>query len=61
VLDADAFNAFKQTDLFNQDLAGKFRKYLLGLSGTDDTMKLYRQFRGQEPEIQPLLNRRGLN
>jgi len=61
VLDADAFNAFKQTDLFNQELAGKFRKYLLGLSGTDDTMKLYRQFRGQEPEIQPLLNRRGLN
>ena len=61
VLDADAFNAFKQTDLFNQDLANKFRKYVLGLSGTDDIMKLYRQFRGQDPEIQPLLDRRGLN
>jgi peptidyl-dipeptidase Dcp len=61
VLDADAFNAFKQTDLFNQELAGKFRKYVLGLSGTDDIMKLYRQFRGQDPEIQPLLERRGLN
>jgi peptidyl-dipeptidase Dcp len=61
VLDADAFNAFKQTDLFNQDLAQKFRKYVLGLSGTDDIMELYRQFRGQDPDIQPLLERRGLN
>jgi peptidyl-dipeptidase Dcp len=61
VLDADAFQAFKETDLYNQELAGKFRKYVLGLSGSQDAMDLYREFRGKNPEIQPLLDRRGLN
>ncbi|MCK4894563.1 MAG: M3 family metallopeptidase, partial [Calditrichia bacterium] len=46
VLDADAFQAFKDTNLFNQELATRFRKYVLGLSGTQDAMESYREFRG---------------
>ncbi len=60
VLDADAFQAFKYTDLFNQELANRFRKYVLGLSGTQDAMESYREFRGQDPQIEPLLVKRGL-
>ncbi len=62
VLDSDAFQAFKDSgDLFDQELAAKFRKYVLGLSGTEDAMEIYRQFRGQDPSIEPLLVKRGLN
>jgi len=61
VLDADAFDAFKQSgDLFNPVLAAKFRT-LLTKSGSDEGMTIYKNFRGQEPSIEPLLKRRGLN
>ncbi len=60
LLDADAFNAFKQTgDIFNKDLAAKFRKYCLAECGEAETMSQYRKFRGQEPSIEPLLEKRG--
>ena len=62
VLDADAFDAFKQSgDIFNKDLAVKFRKYCLQESGDDEGMIQYRKFRGQDPAVEPLLKRRGLN
>lgn len=62
VLDADAFNAFKSSgNIYNKDLAAKFRKFCLKESGDDDGMVQYKKFRGQEPSIDPLLNRRGLN
>jgi peptidyl-dipeptidase Dcp len=61
VLDADAFNAFKTSgDLFNKDLATKFRRYCLAECGNDDGMKQYMKFRGQQPTIEPLLVKRGL-
>lgn len=61
VLDADAFAAFEKTgDVFNQELASKFRKYILSAGGTEDAMELYKKFRGSEPGIEPLLKRRGL-
>ena len=61
VLDADAFNAFVQTgDVYNEEYAAKYRKYILASGGTDDSMELYKQFRGQDPNIESLLNRRGL-
>lgn len=61
VLDADAFNAFKSSgDIYNKDLAVKFRKYCLAESGDDDGMVQYRKFRGQDPSVEPLLKRRGL-
>jgi peptidyl-dipeptidase Dcp len=61
VLDADAFQAFKETgDVFDQKTAKAFREYILERGGTDEPMKLYVQFRGKEPGIDPLLERRGL-
>jgi peptidyl-dipeptidase Dcp len=62
VLDADAFDAFvKSGDIYNQELAAKFRKYCLKESGDDEGMVQYRKFRGQDPSIDPLLTKRGLN
>lgn len=60
VLDADAFQAFKETDLFNKDLARSFRENILAKGGTEEPMVLYKRFRGKEPSIEPLLERRGL-
>jgi len=61
VLDADAFDAFKKSgDIFNKDLAAKFRKYCLAEGGEDEGMVQYRLFRGQDPSVEPLLIRRGL-
>ncbi|HCY42965.1 MAG TPA: peptidase M3 [Prolixibacteraceae bacterium] len=60
VLDADAFDAFEQSgDLFNPEYAAKFRT-LLSKCGSDEGMAIYKNFRGQEPSIEPLLKRRGL-
>ena len=61
VLDADAFDAFKSSgDIYNHQLAARFRKYCLAESGNDEGMVQYRKFRGQDPSIDPLLKRRGL-
>jgi peptidyl-dipeptidase Dcp len=61
ILDADAFQYFQDSgDLFNKEIAAKFRKYALGLSGTEDAAEIYRKFRGKDPEIEPLLIRKGL-
>lgn len=60
VLDADAFEAFRETSLFDENTALAFRKNILERGGTEDPMLLYRQFRGKEPSIEPLLKRRGL-
>lgn len=61
VLDADAFEAFKETgDLFNPDVARAFRTNVLERGGTADPMELYLNFRGKQPGIEPLLRNRGL-
>jgi len=59
VLDADAFAAFKEVGVFNKELAGRYRK-MLSLGGSKPGMELYVEFRGQEPEIEPLLIKKGL-
>jgi len=59
VLDADAFQAFKETDLYNRELAASFRKNLLS-RGSTDMMGQYVKFRGAEPKVDALLKRRGL-
>ena len=60
VLDTDAFAAFKESgDLFNPELAAKFRT-LLAKSGSDEGMTIYRNFRGQDPSTEYLLEKRGL-
>ena len=60
VLDADAFDAFKEHGLFDPETALAFRKNILEKGGTEDPMKLYMQFRGQEPDASAMLRRKGL-
>jgi peptidyl-dipeptidase Dcp len=61
VLDADAFDAYKETgDIFNQEVAKSFRTNILERGNSDEPMKLYLNFRGKEPGIEPLLKNRGL-
>ena len=61
VLDCDAYEAFKETgDIFNQEVADKFRKYILTPGGIDDGMTMYHNFRGQDPKVDALLRNRGL-
>ncbi|CAD7810833.1 Oligopeptidase A [Chryseobacterium aquaeductus] len=56
VLDADAFQYFKETGIFNPETAAKF-KILLSSGGTKDPMELYKNFRGSEPKVESLLKR----
>ena len=61
VLDSDAYQAFVETgNIFNKEVSTKFRKEILERAGQDDAMKLYVNFRGKEPGIEPLLINRGL-
>ena len=61
VLDADGFEAFKQRGLFDPDLALSYRKNILEPGGSEAPMELYKRFRGAEPNIKPLLARKGLD
>jgi peptidyl-dipeptidase Dcp len=60
VLDADAFEAFKETGIFDQTTAKAFRDNVLSRGGTEDPMVLYKRFRGKEPDVKPMLKRKGL-
>lgn len=60
VLDADAFEDFKEHGLFDSKTAAAFRDNILAKGDSEDPMVLYKRFRGQEPQIEPLLKRRGL-
>jgi len=60
VLDADAFEFFKENGIFNKDIADKFRENVLSAGGSEHPMTLYKRFRGQEPDVKALLRRAGL-
>lgn len=60
VLDADAFEYFKEKGLFNQEVAKKFKDNILSRGGTEHPMELYKRFRGREPDPNALLRRDGL-
>lgn len=60
ILDADAFEAFKEKGLFDQKTAKAFRDNILSRGGSEDAMELYKRFRGSEPKIEPYLKRHGL-
>lgn len=60
VLDADAFEYFKEKGLFNKEVAKKFKDSILSRGGTEHPMELYKQFRGREPDTNSLLRRDGL-
>jgi len=61
VLEADAFEAFKEKGLFHKETADKLKKYVYSAGNTDDLMTQYVRFRGKEPEMEALLKKRGLN
>ena len=60
VLDADAFEAFKEKGIFNKEVADSFRENILERGGSDHPMTLYKSFRGDEPKPDALLKRAGL-
>lgn len=60
VLDADAYEVFRQHGIFDGETARSFRKNILSKGGSEHPMTLYRRFRGQEPTIDALLKRSGL-
>lgn len=60
VLDADAFSVFKKNGIFDKDTAQRFRDCILSKGGTEHPMTLYKRFRGQEPTIDALLKRNGI-
>ena len=60
VLDADAFEYFKEQGILNPKTAKEFASSILSKGGTEHPMKLYKRFRGKEPNIEALLNRSGL-
>lgn len=61
VLDSDAYEAFVEQGIFNRELGQSFRDNIISRGGSDDPMTLFVEFRGAEPSLEPLLNKRGLN
>ncbi len=60
ILDADAFEYFKEKGIFNEEVASLFKEHILSKGGTVKPMELYKKFRGKEPNIEALLKRSGL-
>lgn len=60
VLDADAFAKFEENGIFDQKTADEFRTNILMKGGTENPAELYRRFRGQDPTIDALLKRDGI-
>jgi len=60
IYDADTWLAFKENGIFDQKTAELYRKHVLESGGTEDPAKMYRRFRGQDPKVNALLERRGL-
>ena len=60
VLEADAFELFKEKGIFNKEVATSFKKNILSQGGSKHPMELYKQFRGTEPSSSALLKKSGL-
>lgn len=60
VLDADAYSLFVKNGIFDKKTAASFRQNVLMKGGTEHPMTLYKRFRGQEPTIDALLKRHGI-
>ena len=61
VLDADTVEWFKENGGLTRENGDRFRERLLGVGGSKDPLEAFRDFRGRDADIQPLLDRRGLN
>ena len=60
VLDNDAFEAFSEKGIFDQETAKLFRSNVLEKGDSEDPMTLYKNFRGAEPQLEPMLKNRGM-
>lgn len=60
VLDNDAFEAFKEHGIFDKKTADLFRYNVLEKGNSEDPMTLYKNFRGAEPQLEPMLKNRGM-
>lgn len=60
VLDADTVQWFEENGGLTRANGDRFREYILGIGGTRDPLEAYREFRGRDAVIEPLLERRGL-
>ena len=60
VLEADAFQLFKEQGIFNKEVSGSFRKNILSSGNTEDADVLYRNFRGRDPKPEALLEKLGM-
>ncbi len=60
VLAADAWSAFEEAGIFDDDVAGRFRRKVLEIGGTRNIGEAYEDFRGREPSIEPLLAQSGI-
>ncbi|MEL6857427.1 MAG: M3 family metallopeptidase [Pseudomonadota bacterium] len=62
ILDADGFTAFKETgDIWDPELAANLKKWVYEAGGLRPADELYRNFRGSDPTIEPLLRIRGFS
>ena len=61
VLAADAFSYMQENEGLKRENGNRFRKYILSQGGSDEAMELYKEYRGQEPDVKHLLERRGLD
>lgn len=61
VLDADAFELFKQEGIFNPEVAQSFYDHVLSAGGSEHPAVLYERFRGRQPKVDALLHRAGLD
>ena len=61
VLEADAFEPFREKGLFDKETATKLKEYVYASGNTEDLMTQYINYRGSEPKIEPLLKKRGLD
>jgi peptidyl-dipeptidase Dcp len=61
VLDADTVEWFRENGGLTRENGDRFRRLLLGVGGSKDPLEAYRDFRGRDAEIAPLLKRRGLD
>lgn len=61
VLDADTVEWFRDNGGLTRENGDRFRERLLGVGGSKDPLEAYRDFRGRDAVIEPLLKRRGLD
>ena len=57
---ADAFSRFEEEGIFNTEIGREFRAKILAQGGSKEPMELFIDFRGREPDVEPLLRHSGI-